>query len=285
MVCLYFGFFFQILPLIVRHPVLDIIPFNWIGVIWLAIGLMLVYYRGKSTGYWIFLDFPIRGTVNSIKVDKMVAEPGKLYKTAIEGLLKTKDGNKYYQDPADSALFSAGHESRIIKDGVNHTLNLGYVLHTKKLDDSGVHSTEDMMNIIKSQMIQLKDTDEQGKENGKYLLTGTEQPMPYDMIDLENNPMHKEVFSGIAKQWGTINGTGVSFDHYKKFLTGLGSATQMSSLVHYIKSDAMARAMKVKKGMGLGSGWKIGVVLVVVVIVIVILAMILMGGGLPEFTP
>ena len=290
MLCIWFGFMFQLIPMFIPRggaifEALHVLPWGFIGVIWLVVGLGIVVYRGKKTGYWIFLDFPVPGTVNDLHIDKLNMHPIRLFKSRIEGLLKNKDGSKYFKDPPKASLFSAGHEARISKDGIIQTLNVDYVLLTQELDEKGIHTAQQMKDEIKRQMIQLKQEDEKGEETDKYLLTGKTEPLPIAKLDIENNPLHKQVFDEISKQAKiVVDGTTVSFYHYNNFQKALGSSVDMASAIDYVRSDEAAKAAKIRKNIS-GGGWKLILVVVAIVIVIFVLVLIFSGGGPPGLIP
>jgi len=278
---------FQIIPMFIPKTgavfeALLILPWGFIGVIWLVVGLGIVVYRGKKTGYWIFLDFPVAGTVNTMHIDKLNMYPIRLFKSRIEGLLKNKDGSKYLKDPPKAPLFSAGHEARISKDGIIQTLTVDYVLLTQELDEKGIHTAQQMEDEIKRQMILLKQEDKDGKETGKYLLSGKTEPLPLAELDIVNNPVHKRVFDEISKQANiVVDGTTISFYHYNNFQKALGSSVDMASAIDYVRSDEAAKAAKIRKNIS-GGSWKIILIVLAIIIIIVALVLVFAGGGLPS---
>jgi len=271
---------FSIMPLVIRHEMFDILPFHLIGMVWFIVGIGLVVYRGKASGYWPMVDFPVKGSVIDLHIDKITMSPMRLFKSRIEGLLRSKDGTKYYRDHARSALFSGGHEMRISKDGVNHVLDINDVILTQKINSMGITSIKEMDEEIKKQMITMKTLDKDGEETDKYLLTGTTIPVEY--IDVEDNPMHKQVYDTLAHQASIVlaDGGTVTFYQYNNFQKALGSSTDMASVIDYVRSDEAAKATKIKKAMGMSTGLIIGIV-VVVVIVIIVAAFFFMGGSPP----
>lgn len=279
-VCVWMGIMFAIIPMVIHNHIFEILPFHFIGIIWLVIGIGLIVYRGKSTGYWIMLDFPVKGSVIDLHVDKITMAPVRLFKSRIEGLLKTKDGAKYYRDHAKAALFSGGHEMRISKDGVNHVLDVNDVVLTQKLHSMGITNIDEMDMEIKKQMITMKELDEDKNETDIYLLTGTSQPS--ECIDIEKNAMHKQIYDTLAQQASITlaDGGTVTFYQYNNFQKSLGSSTDMASVIDYVRSDEAAKATKIKKAMGVSSSVIIAVIIVVVIIVGVA-AFLFMGGSPP----
>lgn len=279
-ICAWMGIMFALIPMIIHNRIFEIVPFHLLGIIWLGIGLGLVVYRGKASGYWMFLDFPVKGSVIDLHVDKITASPVRLFKSRIEGLLRTRDGAKYYRDHAKAALFSGGHEIRLSKDGVNHLLDINDVILTQKLNAMGITDMKEMEQEIKKQMLQLRETDEQGNDTDKYLLTGTVEPAPY--LDIEENAMHKQVYDALCQQASITlsDGGTVTFYQYNNFQNALGSSTDMASVIDYVRSDEAAKATKIKKAMGMSSGIIIAIV-VVVIVVVAVLAFMFMGGGPP----
>jgi len=277
-ICVWMGIMFTMLPMIIHNRIFEILPFHVIGVIWLVIGIGLVVYRGKATGYWMLLDFPVKGSVVDFHVDKITFTPIRLWKSKIEGLLRSKDGSKYYRDHARSALFTGGHEARLSKDGVNHLIDINDVILTQKLQAMGITDMQEMEAEIKKQMIMLKDIDKDGNDTDIYLLTGTTKPPT--SLDIENNPMHKQVYDTLCQQ-ASINlsdGGTVTFYQYNNFQKALGSSTDMASVIDYVRSDEAAKATKIKKAMGI-SGTTIAIIVIAVVIVVAVLAFVFMGGG------
>ena len=289
MLCIWFGFMFQIIPMLIPRgdavfDALHMLPWGFIGVIWLVVGLGIVVWRGKKSKYWMFLDFPVPGTVIDLHVDKVHVIPTRLYKSRIEDLLKTKGGEKYYRDHARAPLFSAGHEVRVSKDGVNHLLDVDDVILTQQLNDMGVTNMDEMDVMIRKQMVMMKETDSEEKETDKYLLTGTTTPV--ERLDVENNAFHRQVYDNLAKRYSFVlaDGGTVSFYQYNNFQKSLGSSTDMASAIDFVRSDEAAKATKIKRGMGTGT-WKIVVILGVIILVVVVLAFLLTGGGPPGLIP
>jgi len=279
-VCVWMGIMFAIIPMVIQNRMFEILPFHLIGVIWLVIGIGLVVYRGKASGYWMVLDFPVKGSVIDLHVDKITLRPVRLFKSRIEELLKTKDGSKYYRDYAKAALFSGGHEMRISKDGVNHVLDVNDVVFTQKLHKMGITNIAEMDMEIKKQMITMKEIDADGNETDNYLLTGKVEPVAD--LDIEDNAMHKQVYDTLSQQASIslADGGTVTFYQYNNFQKSLGSSTDMASVIDYVRSDEAAKATKIKKAMGISSGVIIAVI-VVVVIVIGVAAFLFMGGSPP----
>lgn len=286
MMCVWFGFMFQLIPMFIPKEgavfeALLILPWGFIGVIWLVVGIGIVVYRGKKTGYWMFLDFPVPGTVNSLHIDKLNMQPIRLFKSRIEGLLKNRDGSKYFKDPPKAPLFSAGHEARISKDGIIQTLTVDYVLLTQEIGKNGIHTLQQMGDEIKKQMIMLKQEDEKGEETTNYLLTGKKDPLPYAELDIEANPLHKQVFDEISKQAKiVVDSTTVSFYDYNNFQKALGSSVDMASAIDYVRSDEAAKAAKIRKNIS-GGSWKLILLFAVIVVIVLVLVLVFAGGGLP----
>lgn len=287
--CLYFGFFFQFLPMLIPKgdavfDALHILPWGFIGVVWLAVGLGLVVYRGKKTKYWPLLDFPIPGTVIDLHVDKMNMTPQVLYKSRIEALLKTKKGDKYYRDHNGAALFSGGHEIRTSKDGINHMLDVNDLILTQKMKSMGINNSYEMDQYIKQQMLTMKKVGEDGRETDIYLLSGTKEQATG--IDIENNAYHQAIYDELAKQYSItlVDGSCFSYYQHNDFQRSLASSTDMASAIDYVRSDEAAKAAKIKRGMGTGT-WKVVVILGVILLVVVVLAFIFTGGGPPGLIP
>jgi len=278
LICSWMGIVFSILPLIIHNRMFEILPFHLIGMIWLLIGIGLLVYRGKATGYWMLLDFPVKGSVIDFHIDKITMAPVRLFKSTIEGLVKTKKGDKYYRDHAKAALFSGGHETRLSKDGVNHLLDINDVILTQKLNSMGITSIKGMDDEIKKQMIYLKETDAEGNDTNIYLLSGTEKPV--DSLDVVNNPAHKQLYDSLSQQAAIslADGSTVTFYQYNDFQKALGSSTDMASVIDYVRSDEAAKATKIKKAMGI-SGTTIAIIVIAVVIVVAVVAFMFMGGG------
>ncbi len=277
-ICTWMGVMFAVIPLVIHNRMFEVLPFHLIGVIWLVIGIGLVVYRGKATGYWMLLDFPVKGSVVDFHVDKITLAPVRLFKSKIEGLLKTKDGGKYYRDHAKAALFSGGHEMRLSKDGVNHLLDINDVILTQKLDAMGITSIKEMDMEIKKQMLNLHETDADGNDTDKYLLTSTNNPAP--SLDVEDNAVHRQVYDMLCQQASIrlADGGTVTFYQYNQFQKALGSSTDMASVIDYVRSDEAAKAVKIKKAMGI-SGTTIAIIVIAVVIVVAVVAFMFMGGG------
>lgn len=289
MISIWFGFMFQIIPVLIPRgnvifDALHILPWSFLGVIWLVVGLGIVVYRGKKTKYWMFLDFPTPGSVIDLHVDKIHVIPTRLFKSRIEGLLKTKGGTKYYRDHVKAPLFSAGHEVRVSKDGINHLLDVNDVILTQQLNDMGVTNMNEMDVMIRKQMIMMKETDTKDKETNKYLLTGTEKPV--ESLDVENNPFHRQVYDNLAKRYSIVlaDGSTVSFYQYNNFQESLASSTDMASAIDFVRSDEAAKATKIKRGMGTGT-WKIVAIVGVIILVVLVLAFLFTGGGPPGLIP
>lgn len=225
------------------------------------------------------LDFPVKNSVVDFHIDKITLEPIRLFKSRVEGLLKTQKGTKYYRDHVRAPLFSGGHELRISKDGVNHVLDINDVIYTQKLTEMGITNIKEMDKEIKRQMLTMKNLDEQGNETETYLLTGTTDP-PHQ-IDIENNDMHKQVYDTLSAQASITlaDGGTVSFYQYNNFQNALGSSTDMASVIDYVRSDEAAKATRIKKAMGVSNGAVIAIIIVVVIIVGV--ALFLFSGGKP----
>ena len=269
-VCIWFGFAMQLLGWMLQDTQFSILPWGFLGVIWLVVCIGLLVYRGKKTRYWDFLDFPSPGKIIDLHVDKINVIPTTLYRTRIEGLLKTRGGTKYYRDPQRAALFSGGHEIRMSKDGINHTLSPNDVVLTQGLKDAGIHNINEMDQLIKTQMITMKKTSDNGGDANLYLLTGTTTPA--EKIDVENNPYHKAIYDELAKQYSFVlaDGTTVSFYQHNDFQRSLGSSTDMASAIDYVRSDEAAKATRIKKNMGVGMG-KIALIVIAVIVVILVI--------------
>lgn len=279
-ICVWMGIMFAVLPMVIQNRIFEVLPFHLLGVIWLVIGIILVIYRGKASGYWMLLDFPVKDSVIDFHVDQITLKPVRLYKSRIEGLLKTKAGTKYYRDHARSALFTGGHEARLSKDGVNHLLNVDDVILTQKLVSMGITDINEMDAEIKKQMLMLKDVDANGNDLDTYLLTGTTTPS--ETLDIEDNATHKQVYDALCQQASIslADGGTISFYQYNHFQKALGSSTDMASVIDYVRSDEAAKATKIKKAMGM-NGMVIAVIIIAVVLVVGVLAFMFLGGGTP----
>lgn len=284
LLCIWFGIAFQFIDMLLADTPFNILPWGFLGVIWLVVGLGIVVYRGKKTKYWVFLDFPTPGAVIDLHVDKINMIPQVLYKSKIESLLRTKSGDKYYRDHNRAALFSGGHEIRTSKDGINHMLDVNDVILTQKLQSMGITNTDEMDNYIKRQMLEMKKTGEDGKETDVYLLSGTDKPATE--INVESNAYHKAIYDELSKQCSIALADGSCFSYYQhnNFQKSLGSSTDMASAIDYVRSDEAAKATKIKKSIGTGA-WKIVIIFVAVIIIILVLAFILTGGGPPGLIP
>jgi len=283
LICVWFGFAFQLFSWMLGDSPFNILPWGFLGVIWLAVGLGLVVYRGKKTKYWMFLDFPVPGTVIDLHVDKINMIPTRLYKSRIEDLLKTKGGTKYYRDHAGAALFSGGHEIRTSKDGINHMLDVNDLVLTQKLHSMGITNSNEMDLQIKQQMLTMKKVGEDGNETDIYLLSGTKDPAKE--IDIENNTYHQAIYDELAKQYSValLDGSCYSYYQHNNFQRSLASSVDMASAIDYVTSNEAAKAAKIKKGMGMSSG-KIAIIVIAVVLV----AMLLIGfatGAFDGFIP
>lgn len=280
---------FNVLGLILKGTVIDFLPWGFISIIWLVVGIGIIRYRGAASKYWMMLDFPERGTVIDLHVDKINMYPLRLWKSQIEGLLHTRDKERYYRDrKGRSTLFSGGHEIRITKDGVNHTLDLRDVYLTQKLDEMGITSIEEADNRVFDIMLNFKEIGEDGKENENYVLTGTTEPAL--AIDVEHNMFHKRLFDELSKRYSVIFADGETYDlsKYNEFQRDLARSDDMASAIHYVKSSEAAKATHIKKKMGVKSSTIL--IIVIVVIAIAVVGILLLSGGdisgmLPKVTP
>jgi hypothetical protein len=273
------GVMFNLFPLFMPES-LQFLPFSWISVIWFFVGIVLMRWRAKDL--WMFIDFPEANTVPSFYVDKGIIKTQKLYPSIVEGLLRTGDETRRYLDPKKAGLFCNGHSARINVDGVNHCIDMRDCALTNKLSRDNILSLEEMDQRIKAEMLQLKDSDQEGKPSYKYVLTGSLDPLPYHQLDVVSNPFHKEIYEALAKRYyQMVNGEAVDFLSYKTYQVRQKTSNQMAAAFHYMKSEAGARALRLKKGAKGGSGkWLI--IAVIIALVLFGVALFVLSGGLPS---
>lgn len=292
MVSIWMGVLFNLLPYILPIPILKELPMWVISVIWFMVAIGLVCGRAMSTGYWKFIDFPIKGQVKDFHIDKINLIPQVLLRSKIEGLLRTPDGTKFYRDRKSKAtLFSAGHEVRLTKDGVNHTLSPDDLVLTQRLYEMGVHNIREMEGKIYEEMINLKEWVEILGDDGKpilnadgtktqkvlFTLSGTEKPA--ENIDIDNNPWHKHVFDELAKRWSWVlaDGEVITVFQYNEFQRNLARSDDMASAIDYVKTTEAGKALRIKKKAG--SGWLVWVIIAVVAIALICIAAFFLTGG------
>ena len=287
LVCIWMGFIFNLLEYLIPLPIIRELPMWIISCIWFTIGLCLVVYRGYSTGYWKFLDFPIRGQIKSFYIDKINVQTTTLVPSKIDGLLRTPDGMKFYRDRKNRAtLFSAGHEIRLIKDGINHTLSPDDLILTQQLHEKGVHNIREMDEKLLVEMMNLKETveipDKYGIRSEKktiYMLTGTEEP-PKN-VDLDN-PWHKHVYDELAKKWGWLLAEGdvVTVFQYNEFQRDLARSDDMASAIDYVRSTEALKAVKIRKKVRSGA-WVWVLVAIVCALLVGVMVFLFTGGQIP----
>ena len=283
-ICIWMGFMFNLFPYILPIPILRDLPMWIIGCIWFTIGTILVVYRGINSGYWKLIDFPVRNQVKAFYIDKVNLQPMVLMKSKIDGLLRTPDGTKFYRDRRSKAtLFSAGHECRIIKDGVNHTISHEDLQLTQYLHEQGIHNINEMHEKILAEMMTLKETipiiDKYGIKTGEktiYVLTETEEPPKG--IDMEN-PWHQQVYDEIAKHWGWLlaDGDVITVFQYNEFQHDLARSDDMASAIDYVRSTEALKAVKIKKKVK--SNAIVWIIIAAVAIIAIGLIMFLLTGG------
>jgi uncharacterized protein (UPF0216 family) len=281
--CIFMGWFFALTPYLFDNQFTRVLPLQIIGVIWLTIGYILILYRGFSSRYWSMLDFPERDKIIAFNINKKNMYPERLRRSVIKDLLSTEDGNYYYRDKQDSALHSAGHEIRFIKDGVNHTIDKNELILVNELHRQGIKSIKDMDSYIFSRMLQLKEVkkDKDGVDHEIYLLTGTESPPEF--IDIEKNPVHKHYYDAIAESWGfaLADGEVLNVALLNNMQRELAREDDMASIIRYVQSIEAAKALRIKRNIKSNMLLYIIIVIIGILLVVGIAAFFMMGGKIP----
>lgn len=268
MVFSWMGIMFGVaMPFITKGTQFDFLPWPILGVIFFICAIGIVRWRGSTTTGWLLLDFPSLNSKLGVTTQGPRIFMQRLFPSVAEYMRNKQDW--YYKENTDGAYSFGGHDTRLIDGEVGYCADTAKARFINQMEND-FYDYEQMIDVAKKEMIMMKN------DAGMYLLTGNNNPIPIEDIDIIKNKFHKEIFEIIVDNYFIkVHGKLFSLKAFKRFQDKQAAPYQIGSIIHYVKALAAMRAAGVKKGIShLGTYI---IIIVVVVIIMAVLALVMTG--------